>query len=336
MSLRVGVLGTGAIGSDHARRISQVIRDAELAAVFDVYTEGAQKVADQFGAKRFDSAEELIASPDVDAIIVASIDKAHEKSVLDAIAAKKPVLCEKPLAETAAGCRRIVDAEIAAGKPLVQVGFMRRYDKGYRMLKEAIDSGEMGVPLMCHCTHRNYTLPDPNYTMEMHITNCAIHEIDVMHWLVDDTYKSAQVIIPRQTKYVKGNAVDPQVMILMTEKGIYIEVEILFNSNFAYDINCEVVCESGTASLPQPQSLDIRRDAKAYQNMETSWKNRFIEAYDIEMQDWVDSTLRGEVNGPTAWDGYIAAVTADACIKAQKSGLIEPISFGEMPAFYKR
>ena len=69
--------------------------------------------------------------------------------------------------------------------------------------------------------------------------------------------------------------------------------------------------------------------------LETDWKQRFIEAYDIEMQDWIDATLRGEMNGPSAWDGYVAAVTADALVKSQTTGAVEAIATGETPAFYK-
>ena len=75
--------------------------------------------------------------------------------MLEAIKHGKYVFCEKPLAMDAAGCRRIVDAEVAYGKKLVQVGFMRRYDRGYIELKEAIESKQYGEALMMHCAHRN-------------------------------------------------------------------------------------------------------------------------------------------------------------------------------------
>lgn len=79
----------------------------------------------------------------------------------------------------AAGCRRIVDAEVAYGKKLVQVGFMRRYDRGYIELKEAIESKQYGEALMLHCAHRNPSA-DENYKTPMAISNTAIHEIDVL------------------------------------------------------------------------------------------------------------------------------------------------------------
>ena len=110
-------------------------------------------------AEIFATGEELIASDGVDAVLVTSWGATHEAYVLAAIAAGKPCFCEKPLATTAEGARRIVDAEVAHGKRLVQVGFMRRYDAGYRMLKQVVDS-DIGPPLMVHAAHRNPTVPD--------------------------------------------------------------------------------------------------------------------------------------------------------------------------------
>ncbi len=66
------------------------------------------------------------------------------------------------------------------------------------------------------------------------------------------------------------------------------------------------------------------------------WQRRFAAAYDVEIQDFIDSIRKkGEVSGPTAWDGYIAAVTTDACVKAQESGQKEPVALQEKPAFYQ-
>ena len=113
-----------------------------------------------------DSGQALIADPAVKAVVVASWGPSHEEFVLAAIAAGKPVFCEKPLATTAEACLRIVEAEVAAGRPLVQVGFMRRYDAGYRMLKEIVSTGRIGAPLMLHCAHRNPTVP-AHYTLSL-------------------------------------------------------------------------------------------------------------------------------------------------------------------------
>ena len=197
MTVRIGVIGTGAIGRDHARRINQVLTGARITALSDVNLDGAKAVKADVApdAEIFATGEELIASDKVDAVLVTSWGATHEQYVLAAIAAGKPCFCEKPLATTAEGAKRIVDAEAAHGKRLVQVGFMRRYDAGYRMLKQVVDS-EIGQPLMVHAAHRNPTVPE-QYVTPMAIHDTLIHEIDVFRWLLDDDYVSAQVVFPR-------------------------------------------------------------------------------------------------------------------------------------------
>ena len=332
--LRIGVVGTGAIGREHIFRITNKLVGGKVVAVTDINEENAKAASAVCGARIEKDSLSVVNSPDVDALLVASYGPAHAESVLQAIAAGKPVFCEKPLASTAADCKKIVDAEMAFGKKLVQVGFMRRYDKGYLQLKNIISGGGIGAPLMVHCAHRNATV-DPNYTTQMAVNDTAVHEIDILHWLIDDQYVSAQVIIPKTTKYARPGLTDPQLMILTTESGIVIDIEVFVNCQFGYDIQCEVCCEGGTARMAEPSFPLVRKDASRCVALETDWKQRFIEAYDVEIQDWINSTLSGEVNGPTAWDGYLAAVTADALVKSQGSGRAEPIQTGAAPVFYK-
>lgn len=333
MELKVGVIGTGAIGKEHIKRLSNKIQGSKVTAVSDVVEEGAKQAAKLCDAKVYTSAEELIRDSEVDAVVVTSSGFAHADSVLQAIAAGKPVFCEKPLATTAEDCKKIVDAEIKSGKHLVQVGFMRRYDKGYNQVKEALESGEFGAPLMLHCTHRNPEV-GTSYTTPMAVHDTAIHEIDCLHWLINDEYESAQVIFPGCTKYSHSELKDPQIMLLRTKKGICIDVEVFVNCKFGYDINCEVVCEDGVVKMPAPATPIIRKDGRLSTGIETSWINRFIDSYDVELQDWVNCAKEGIVNGPTAWDGYVAAVTADALVKSQTSGQAEKIITGEKPKFY--
>jgi myo-inositol 2-dehydrogenase/D-chiro-inositol 1-dehydrogenase len=336
MTLRFGVIGTGAIGREHIKRITNTLSGGQIVAVTDVNQEAAKQAVEQFNLDAIVYPDDLslIAAENVDAVLIASWGPAHEKSVLAAIEAGKYVFCEKPLATTAEGCMRIVEAEIKHGKRLVQVGFMRRYDTGYVQLKEAIDKGFIGEPLMIKCAHRNPVV-DEKYTTEMAVVDTLVHEIDVLHWLVNDDYKSAQVFFPKRTKHALEHLQDPQVIVIETKSGIVINVEVFVNCKFGYDIQCEVIGEDGAVKLPEPLSIGFRKDSVLGQNLLMDWKVRFIEAYDVELQDFMNSIKKtGEPNGPTAWDGYIAAVTTDTCVKAQKSGEKEIIPLVERPAFY--
>ena len=263
MTVRIGVIGTGAIGRDHARRINQVLAGGEIVALSDVNRVSAEKVKAEIApeAEIFETGEALIASPKVDAVLVTSWGATHEQYVLAAIAARKPCFCEKPLATSADGAKRIVDAEVAHGKRLVQVGFMRRYDVGYVALKQLVSS-RIGAPILVHAAHRNPTVPE-QYVTPMAIHDTLIHEIDVFRWLLDDDYVSARVLFPRKAARSHAKLRDPQVVLLETKKGVLIDVEIFVNCHYGYDIQCEVVGEDGIAKLPEPMAVKMRLDATA-------------------------------------------------------------------------
>ena len=335
MTVRIGVVGTGAIGRDHTRRINRVLAGATVTALSDVNPDSAAAVRDDVApeARTFATGEELIASDTVDAVLVTSWGSTHEQYVLAALAAGKPCFCEKPLATTADGAKRIVDAEVALGRRLVQVGFMRRYDAGYRMLKQAVD-GEIGQPLMVHAAHRNPTVPD-HYVTPMAINDTLIHEIDVLRWLLDDDYVSAQVVFPRRTSAAPRDLKDPQIVLLETAKGVRIDVEVFVNCRYGYDIQCQVVGEDGIACLPEPMAVTMRKDARLQNAILTDWKDRFIDSYDVELKDFIAAAARGTASGPTAWDGYVAAISSDACVAAQEApGTIVPITLPARPALY--
>lgn len=335
MTVRIGVIGTGAIGRDHARRINQVLSGGAITALSDVNRASAEAVKADIApdATVFETGEELIASDKVDAVLVTSWGATHEQYVLAAIAAGKPCFCEKPLATTAEGARRIVDAEVAHGKRLVQVGFMRRYDEGYVALKKVVDS-RIGAPIMVHAAHRNPTVPEA-YTTPMAIHDTLIHEIDVFRWLLDDDYVSARVTFPRSCARTHAKLRDPQIVTMTTAKGVVINTEIFVNCHYGYDIQCEVVGEDGVARLPEPMAIQTRLGATRGNPILTDWKDRFVASYDVELQDFLNAAARGTASGPTSWDGYMAAVSSDACVQAQEAeGEAVAITCPDRPALY--
>lgn len=202
MNLKVGVIGVGAIGREHIKRINQCT-GAQVVAVSDIHSDQLAEFLNResIQAEIYPTGQDLIDSVDVDAVVVTSWGPTHEEYVIAAIAAGKPVFCEKPLAVTAEGCKSIIDAEMAAGRRLVQVGFMRRYDQSYRQLKSVLDSNEIGEPLILKCAHR---APEaPGFSGDMALTDSVVHEADVLRWLLDDDYVNAQVIQPRKTRLVE-------------------------------------------------------------------------------------------------------------------------------------
>ena len=335
MKVKVGVIGTGAIGIEHINRINHKTQGAFVTAVSDINVEAASKIAEEIGAQFFKTGEELIASEEVEVVVVTSWDPTHEKYVLEAIKHGKYVFCEKPLAMDAAGCRRIVDAEVAYGKKLVQVGFMRRYDRGYIELKEAIESKQYGEALMLHCAHRNPSA-DENYKTPMAISNTAIHEIDVLRWLLAEDYASVQMILPKKTSHTHADLHDPQLPIFQTKSGVTIDLEIFVNCRFGYDIKCDVVFETAEVGMTDPAYTKIKAAEKNYTPISPDWQTRFLDAYDYEFKLWVDSIKNDKLVGPTAWDGYVAAITMMACHESRESGEKVMIEIDEQPALYTK
>lgn len=332
--LRIGLVGTGAIGRTHIERINNKLSGAKVIACADKNADFCKSVAEKYGLKAYETGEEMIAAPDVDAVIVTTLDPFHAEYVLAAIAAGKPVFCEKPLAPEAETCRKIVDAEIASGKHLVQVGFMRRYDAGYMQLKEAIASRKYGEPLLLHCAHRNPSVGE-DYDTPMEVENSMIHEIDVLRWLLGEDYATAEVRYGKKCRRAHDQLQDPQVMILTTKSGVRIDVEAFVTTGHCYQIKCEVVCEDGILNLPESPMINVCAGANVGHEIDSAWSTRFAEAYNTEFQQWINATKAGRVDGPTAWDGYAGQVAAAAASKARDTQTIVPVVYDEMPAFYR-
>lgn len=335
MTVRVGVIGAGMIGQDHIRRLTEVVTGASVTAVTDLDATRAQEVAARTGAVALPAGADLIASPDVDAVLVTSWGPTHAEHVLAAVAAGKPVFCEKPLATTAEDCLRIVDAERAHGRRLVQVGFMRRFDPGYRQLKDVLAAGTLGAPLVVHCAHRNPTVPE-SYTSEMAAQDTAVHEIDVLRWLLDDEIVSAQVLTPRATRKRSAHLKDPQLMYFETASGARIDLEVFVNCQYGYDIRCEVVGEDGLVRLPDPAAVGVRTAGLHSSAVLQDWKARFAEAFDTEFREWTAAVAAGaEPTGPSAWDGYAATVITDAAVRSlETGGAVVTVDMKPRPALY--
>ncbi|BCW63066.1 inositol 2-dehydrogenase [Arthrobacter sp. TS-15] len=322
MPIRVGVIGAGIMGADHIRNLSTSIGGAEVTFVADLDAGRAAAAAPPLARITTDPTE-LINSSDVDAVVVASHDSTHAGLILECFEAMTPVLCEKPLAPTLLESLEVVaaDADIVAatGASLLSLGFMRRFDPGYVALRRAVQGRAQGEPLMVHCVSRN-AAAGPGTTAESAITNSAIHELDIVPWLLDSPVTEVSWQAGKSTRRAEAGLQDPSFMILRTADGTLTTLELYLNAQYGYTTRCEVVSELGTTSLQESSLLGIEQDGVRQASIPADWRPRFADAYRIQLQAWVSALAGGEAPPLAgAQDGLNAALVAQAMIQSLHS-----------------
>ncbi|MEG8279100.1 Gfo/Idh/MocA family protein [Streptomyces sp. AHA2] len=332
--LSVAVIGAGRMGADHVRRIHEVTSGARVAAVADVDAERAKSVAARVdGCTAHADPVAAMAADGVDAVLIASPGPAHEAALLAAFERDLPVLCEKPLTPDAASALRVLEAEQRLGHRRVQVGFMRRYDPEYVKLKGLLTTGQLGRPLMLHNRHRNVTSP-PFFTSSMLVTDSVAHEADATRWLLGHEITAVTVLRPTPSAGAPDGLQDPQFVVFETDGGVLSDVEIFVNCGFGYQVQAELVCERGTARVGDGHALVTNMAGRWGGTIAQDWTERFETAYDREIQSWVDATRRGEVTGPSAWDGYAATAVCEAGVRALRDGGRVEVELVDRPALY--
>ena len=328
--LRVGIIGVGMMGADHADRLARRTSGARLVAVSDPDTARAGALAERYdGVRAVGDPLALVADDDVDAVLIASPGFVHEEQVLACLEHGKHTLCEKPLTMDGESSLRVVRAEREGGRELVQLGFMRRFDPEYARLKSLVDSGRLGRLLLMHNTHRNKDVPD-SFRSEMIVRDSLVHEVDVARFVFGEEIAEVTVYSPAPTSAAAEGVVDPQVSVFRMAGGAVVTNEVFVKNQVGYEVRCEVVLERGSAIAGRPWGELYTTEAAGAADgawggtVPADFRIRFERAYDLEVQAWVDASRRGEVVGPTAWDGYAATVVCEAGIASLASG--EPVA----------
>jgi myo-inositol 2-dehydrogenase / D-chiro-inositol 1-dehydrogenase len=324
--LRIAVLGVGVMGADHVARITSKISGARVSVVNDYITEKAEQIAHSVpGCRAVADPLDAIADADVDAVLLATPGPTHEKQLLACLEHGKPVMCEKPLTTDVSTSLEVVKHEAELGTRLIQVGFMRRFDHEYAQLKALLDGGELGRALVLHCVHRNPAVPQ-SFDSAMIVRDSLVHEVDVARFLFDEEITSIQIVKPAPNRGAPVGLQDPQIAIMRTESGRHVDVELFVTTGVAYEVRTEVVGELGSAMI----GLDVGLIHKAAPGrwggrITPGFRERFAQAYDTEIQHWVDAVQAGGTTGnytagPTAWDGYAAAAVCEAGVRSLESG----------------
>ena len=332
MSIKIAVIGAGIMGADHARIVAEDLPGASLSVVCDMDLARAQAIADIYETEAATDPETTIARGDVDAVIVASPDFTHAPLSLACIAAGKKVMCEKPLSQSSSECLGVMQAEEAAGKKHVMLGFMRRYDPAYIQMKRALTDGIIGRALMLHNWHRNGSTPATDFTGAMAITNSAPHEFHILRYLLDSEAVSITATQPARS----DDKVAPVVMVLQTVDHQIVTIEVNNNAAYGYDVKAELVGETGSIATNHVSYVRLDKEALKSVGHDPDWRNRYAEAYRQQNRAflrWVQGGDYPEL-ASSSWDGYAAAVIAETGVKALETGIRQDITLISKPEFY--
>lgn len=334
----VGLIGAGRIGSSHAEIVARRLTNATLAAVADPVPGAAAKLADKLGCPlAYTDVAELIANPDIEAVIIATPARFHTNLAVEAAKAGKAVFCEKPMALTLEDADRAIAAAHEAGVPL-QVGFNRRWDQAFAEGYAAIQAGKVGTPQLLRSLTRD---PGPFNADPSRIPpwtifyETLIHDFDTLLWLNSgakavEVYAVADALVRPDAK--PSGHLDTAVVTIRFDNGAIAVAEANFSALYGYDIRGEVFGSAGMVTMG-----DVRRssmtlfDRNGVSN--DTWRldtDSFIDAYTAEFAAFMESVRRGSTNGPSGADAKAALEIALACIESVKQG--RPVSMSEIHA----
>ncbi len=333
-TVRVGVIGVGSIGAAHATSLARTISGATVSVVHDSDAARAGALATDLGARSIAAPLEVFDADDVDAVLIASPDAVHAEQLMLGLKAGKPILCEKPLATSEFDGKAVLDAEVALGRRIIQVGFMRRFDPGYAQLKREFTVDRIGEPLIIHNIHRN-TRAAYGLITEQTLTNMVVHEFDINRWLLGEEYASVMVLAGKPGPLTPAGERDPLLVVLQSASGVLVEVEAFANSQYGYEVTCRVTGSDGQAVLGDGAFITRSKSFSRGVDVPELWFGRFAEAYRCQLQGWVDALrTEGPLPGASVWDGYVATAVAHRAIQAYRTGERVAVDLPAIPALY--
>jgi len=332
--VNVGVIGTGGMGGRHARNLATEVAGVDVVAIMDTDPGRAEAVAaDCGGAETFSDAGALIADPGVDAVVIASPDSTHAELAIVCLDAGKPVMLEKPLAASVNDAERVLDAEMERKSRAVQLGFMREFDPAHRRVRDVVDRGDIGRPLLLRGVHSNFQLGGIRSLREV-ISNSLVHDFHTVRWI------SRREISQVHTEFVAENDDSGAVQLVHVQTtlddGSLATIQFTEDCGYGYEVDLEIVGDAGSVRTTSLTSPVVRSKNVCGLAVDRDWLQRFERAYVIELQSWVNSVQRAMCQGPSAWDGYVSLIVAEACIRSATSGTSQPVELAKPPETYRR
>jgi myo-inositol 2-dehydrogenase/D-chiro-inositol 1-dehydrogenase len=322
----VALIGAGWIGAFHGQSLAQRIPDARLVAVADPAPGAAERLTAQLGTGRATSdPTEVLADPAVEAVVIAAPARFHAELVEAAAAAGKAVFCEKPMATTLADADRAIAAARKAGVPL-QVGFNRRFDRGFLAAHDLVAAGRVGTPQLLRSLTRDPGIPDPGRVPPSTIfLETLIHDFDTLRYLnpgaeAVEVYAVADALAYPDFK--DQGLQDTAVVLVRFDNGAIATAEASFNAVYGYDIRGEVFGSAGMVTAG-----DIRRTSATYHSADgvvaDTWRRNidlFHDAYTAQLVDFIACARTGATPKATGEDARAALAIALGAIRSVETG----------------
>jgi myo-inositol 2-dehydrogenase/D-chiro-inositol 1-dehydrogenase len=318
--VRIAVLGTGRIGAMHAELLAQRVEGASLAAVYDAETELARSVGHRLGVDAVASAEELYASPDVDAIAICSSTDTHVDAMVAAAESGKAIFCEKPLSLDLAEVDRGLAAVERAGV-LFQVGFNRRFDPAHQSVRDAVAAGTIGDVHIVRITSRDPAPPPAKYSRGSGglFLDTTIHDFDMARYVtgseVVDVYARGAVRITDE--------LDTAVVTLTHADGAFTVIDNSRQAVYGYDQRVEAFGSLGVAASENPLAHTglVRTTAGTHApTLPYFFLERYIPSYVREWEAFVRAFRDGSPSPVGPADGRAPLVIGLAAQRSHREG----------------
>jgi myo-inositol 2-dehydrogenase / D-chiro-inositol 1-dehydrogenase len=316
--LRIAVFGAGRIGRRHAHTVATRIPNAELVVITDAIESTARDTAAELRVAHWTTdSDSVIGDPEIDAIVIASSTDSHAPLIIAAAEAGKDIFCEKPIALDLEATDCAIDAVERAGVRL-QVGFNRRFDKGYLRAKADIVAGQVGKVESIRDTMRDPAPPPRGYVAVSGglFRDMTIHNFDCVRWLVgcEVVEVSAMAACLVDPMFAELGDVDTSIVTLRFENGALAVIDNSRRSGFGYDLRTEIFGSEGALFVGFHQDTPVTHLSAAGVTTDHVYffLDRFEQAYVEEIRDFVDAIVTGRPASVTGEDGRAALALAYA------------------------
>jgi len=308
--LPIGIIGAGRIGAVHAETLAFRLPEAAPLIIADVNRPAAEKVAARCGIPRVsESAEQVIADPQIEAVLICSSTDTHSDLIVEAARAGKHIFCEKPIDHSLEKIDRALAAVKRAGVQL-QIGFNRRFDPSFARVRKAVESGEIGEPYLLHIISRDPEPPPISYVKVSGgmFLDMTIHDFDMARFLMGSEVGEVFTAAGVRVDPLIGEAgdLDTAVVLLRFKNGAIGTIDNCRKAVYGYDQRVEILGSDGaiaTGNCYPNQAVvstanAIRKDLPLHFFMD-----RYAESYANELQAFVKAVSEGSPTPVSGIDG---------------------------------